>query len=120
MGIRNQICRMVPEGGLEFQLRRDPMIKKDIFLHLDLTRYTPRTGRALNPRVLRVFVNGNLKKEVEVAGQENFRNPVSIRLSPADYPDSRIRVRLEPSGPLRKGRYWGIWDVFLSENQVEY
>ncbi|WCL48799.1 hypothetical protein O4O04_16045 [Leptospira sp. GIMC2001] len=118
MGLRNHICRMIPEEGYEFLMQKDPESKTGTYLYLEFTKYNPGARRPLLPRVLRIYVNGKLREVLEVGRSLNFQNPVRIWLDPSEYSDSRILIRLEPVGPIAKGRYWGIWDAFLSEKPI--
>jgi len=118
-GIKNQVCEMIGEEGIEFELTKENAEKRTIYLYLELVRYQPSKYSPLPSRILKVYVNGTWKETVEIARGKNFRNPIMIRLDPSEFTDTKIKVRLEPFGPIQKGYFWGIWDSFLSNTRMD-
>ncbi|MCZ8347560.1 MAG: hypothetical protein O9346_14180 [Leptospiraceae bacterium] len=118
-GIRNQVCQMIGEDGIEFDLQKENLEKRAVYLYLELVRYRDSKFSPLPSRILKVYVNGNWKETVEIAKGKNFRNPIMIRLDPSEFTDTKIKVRLEPFGPIQKGAFWGIWDAFLSNTKMD-
>ena len=115
-GLQNQVCRMIPETGLRFLLEHKNHHAGRIFLYLDLTKYLPKKKARFKSRKLSVFVNGRLKKEIYASKQKNFSNPIEISIEASEVPDGKVSVELIPS-KNEIGRFWGVWDAFLVENQ---
>jgi len=120
-GIQNGVAAMIPPTGgkILFYIPTDAGRKDPYYLHLDITRYTPGKKEFLRPNVLRIYVNGRLRETLEIFGKKNFQNPVVIPLDPGEFPDGRVEVELEPVAPTRAGKFWGVWDLFLSRFQEE-
>lgn len=117
LGLEDQICRMVPETGLEFLLTKSPVSKRTAYLYLDLTVYRPISGVRVRARKLSIYINGRWKQTVLTQGIRRGSNPVEIPIEPSEYPDGKLYVKLVPSQNNR-GRFWGIWDAFLVENRL--
>jgi hypothetical protein len=113
-GLKDGICRMIPEEGLEFSLVYDRSMKTEIYLHLDLTTYEALEN--VNPpvRTLFVYVNGIQKKTVYFKKGHKEKNPLVIEVDPAISSDGIIRVKLLPASNSGGGRFWGIWDAFYT------
>ncbi|EQA37977.1 hypothetical protein LEP1GSC047_3652 [Leptospira inadai serovar Lyme str. 10] len=118
-------CRMIPEEGLDILLVADPDRKDTIYVYFDLTLFDRTESAAELPRKeLRIFVNGIEKAQVRFPDHALYIRslyspapPVRISVDPSELIDGRLRLRLEPvSGD--KGRFWGIWDVFLSYSRL--
>ena len=118
-GIKNSVCQMIGEEGIEFDLTKENLEKRAIYLYLELVHYQPSKYSPLPSRILKVYVNGIWKETVEIANGKNFQNPIMIRLDPSEFTDTKIKVRLEPFGPIQKGYFWGIWDAFFSNTKMD-
>lgn len=115
-GIRDGICRMIPSDGLSFYLEsRKEKINR--YLYLDLTVYENISYPELPVRTLNIYVAGRLKSTVTFKYGEAERGPFRITVEPSDIESGRINVRLVPGGETSTGKFWGIWDVFLSDKK---
>ncbi len=117
-GLQDNVCRMIPETGLSFLLGKDTERKGRMYLYLDLTQYIPQKKARFAPRKLSIFVNGQLKREIYTMKEKQFSNPVEIWIEPSEFESGKIKVELIPSKNMI-GRFWGIWDAFLVENQLK-
>lgn len=118
-------CRMIPEEGLNILLVADPDRKDTIYVYFDLTLFDQTESSAELPRKeLRIFLNGIEKAKVRFPDHSLYIRslyspapPVRISVDPSELIDGRLLLRLEPASG-DKGRFWGIWDVFLSYSQL--
>ncbi|WP_246031932.1 LIC10729 family protein [Leptospira fluminis] len=114
-------CRMIPQEGLDILLTADPDRKDTIYVYFDLTLFDPAENSASFPtRELRIFVNGTEKRTVKFPDHALYLKalyapapPVRISVDPSELMEGRLLLRLESVG-VDEGRFWGIWDVFLS------
>lgn len=111
-GIKDGICRMIPPGGLSFQMYIQANQHYKATLYLDLTNYQNINNYDYPPRHLKIYINRHLKKIVYFHRDKHTTNPVVIPLDIIDYADGIIIVRLEPGTTM--GRFWGIWDAFYT------
>lgn len=114
-GLQDSVCRMIPEGGLKFTLIHEKNQLRPVYLVLDLTKYKPSPKARFKTRSLSVFVNGRLMKTVHISKGKGFENPVRVALDPSILDGGRANVILKPS-QNEVGRFWGIWDAFLTES----
>ncbi len=114
-------CRMVPEQGLEILLIADTDRKDTIYVYLDLTLFEKTENAAYFPdRELRILANGREKRRVRFPDRNLFPKslysatpPVYLQVDPAELREGRLLLNLVPVAG-DKGRFWGVWDVFLS------
>ncbi|TGK07667.1 hypothetical protein EHO59_06090 [Leptospira semungkisensis] len=120
-------CRMVPEQGLDILLIADPDRKDEIYVYIDLTLFE-KTEHAnfLPDRELRILANGVEKRRVRFPNSRLYSKalysgtpPVYIRVDPSELVQGRLTLSLLPMAG-DKGRFWGVWDVFLSYTAPEY
>ena len=83
----------------------------------DLTVYENISYPELPVRTLNIYVAGRLKSTVTFKYGEAERGPFRITVEPSDIESGRINVRLVPGGETSTGKFWGIWDVFLSDKK---
>lgn len=114
--IQNGIARMVSPQGFRYTFIHSPQTKETIYLHIELTRYYPVWKEITTPYILRIYVNQKQRKIIEVYGKKSFQNPIIIGLDPSEFRDGRIVVEMFPSSPSTKGKFWGIWDMYLSKS----
>lgn len=114
-GLQDSVCRMIPENGLKFTLIHEKDQLKPVYLILDLTKYRPTAKARFKTRSLSVFVNGKELKTVHVSKGKGFENPVRIPLEPSSLQGGRANILLKPS-QNEVGRFWGIWDAFLTQS----
>ncbi|EPG64488.1 LIC10729 family protein [Leptospira wolffii] len=120
-------CRMVPEQGLEVLLIADPDRKDTIYVYFDLTLFERTEYAARLPaRELRIYANGKEKRIVRFPDSGLYTKalysgtpPVFIEVDPSELADGRLLLKLVPIAG-EKGRFWGIWDVFLSYTPPEF
>jgi hypothetical protein len=112
-GLKDGICRMIPQEGLDFYLSYNPTDKRKIYIYFDLTTYS-NLGNSNQPdRTLFIKVNGRHKSKVIFSKTSTANNPHRISIDPSEAPNGRINISLQPDSALT-GRFWGIWDVFYS------
>lgn len=117
-GLKDGICRMIPEAGFSFFFTIDTSVKRTIYLYFDLTSYKAHSNSTYPSRTLNIYVNGKLKERVTFQKERVFKNPVRVSLDPAESPGGRIDVKLVPD-PTTYGRFWGIWDAFYSFERTD-
>ncbi|TGL63586.1 LIC10729 family protein [Leptospira sarikeiensis] len=120
-------CRMVPETGLDILLVADPDRKDNIYVYFDLTLFGKTENSAVLPdRELRISANGRMKRTVRFPDQNLYTKsiyggtpPIYIIVDPSELKEGRLVLNLSPIAG-EKGRFWGVWDVFLSYKAPEY
>ncbi|MGJ4745137.1 LIC10729 family protein [Leptospira sp. SA-E8] len=120
-------CRMVPETGLDILLIADSNRKDIIYVYFDLTHFSKTENAALLPeRELRISANGILKRTIRFPDANLYSKsiyagtpPVYITVDPSELREGRLNLNLTPLAG-EKGRFWGVWDVFLSYTAPEY
>ncbi len=113
-GLKDGICRTIPNEGLSFFLTADPNIKSTLYLYLDLTTYQPiGKERKFSLHELTVKINGKTKEIIKFEYDKIQKNPARIPVYPEEFPDGRIEIFLSPNYSTT-GRFWGIWDTFYS------
>lgn len=117
-GYQNSVAMMVGSEGKNFYLSTDSTGKETVYLNMDLVRFTPGPFHPLRPQVLEIRVNGRKKRTVAVGPGKNFQNPIEVELDPKEFVDGRIVLYLQPLGSPESGRYWGVWDVFLTRKPL--
>ena len=112
-GLKDGICRTIPNEGLFFFLTADPSIKSTLYIYLDLTTYETLGPKKHTPQELTVKINGKVKEIIKFNYDKPQTNPKVLPVFSEEFPDGRNEVELIPNYSTT-GRFWGIWDVFYS------
>ena len=111
MGLKDGICRYIPEQGLSFQFTADPQIKRPVYIYLDMANYAFKKKMAVPVRKLGIIVNGKRKSSIYFSQMAKVTSPVRIDMDSAEMEFGRIQIRLLPDAA---SNFWCIWDAYYS------
>ena len=129
-GLKDDLARWVPVEGLKLSLK--PKLHRRVFLYIDFVGMVDRSVEAVSVENrcipsnketvfdstkpgpyewIEVLINGKRKAIFYQGMDVGFTGPLAVPINRDDFVDQKLEIELIPSG-----RYFAIWDLFLSHS----